>query len=126
MPVSYELKGSLLRLDLEGLYEPQDIIQQFLAGLSDPKCPKRVALLVDAVRSKSLEKRRPHEIRLVAESLKPYADRIGGRCAIVAEADVHFGLARMGSAYTEAIGVETEVFRNSEQALDWLGVRREK
>lgn len=122
MPVRYTLTGSLLRLDLEGQYEPKDIIEQFLAGLADPTCPPQVGLMLDVTRSESLEARAPHEIRHVAEFLGPYVDRIRGRCAVVATKDIHFGLSSMGGAYTENVGVETAVFRGSESAIKWLGV----
>jgi hypothetical protein len=122
MPVTYSLIGSLLTLNLEGQYEPGDIIAQFQAGLADPRCPGQVALLVDVSQSESLETRAPQEIRQVAEYLKPYRERIGGRCAIVATRDVHFGLSSMGAAYSEGVGVEAAVFRDSKSALEWLGV----
>lgn len=126
MPVTYTLEGALLRLDLEGQYEPRDIIRQFLAGLGDPGCPEKVALLVDTTRSTSLEKRAPHEIGSVAEFLGPYVDRIGGRCAVVARSDVHFGMSRMGSVYSAGVGVDAQVFRSPESALAWLGVASER
>ena len=123
MPVSYALEGALLRLDLVDQYEPGDIIQQFLAGLADPDCPEKVALLLDTTRSASLEKRSPQEIRRVAVFLEPYIGRIGGRCAVVARSDVHFGMSRMGSAHSAEVGVNAQIFRDPEAALAWLGVR---
>ncbi len=125
MPVSYMLEGALLRLDLEGEYEPKDIIRQFLAGLGDPGCPEKVALLVDATRSTSLEKRAPEEIGRVAEFLGAYVERIGGRCAVVASSDVHFGMSRMGSVFSAGVGVDAQVFRDPDAALAWLGVGSE-
>jgi len=122
MPVTYALVGPLLKLDLEGRYKPRDIVEQFLAGLADPSCPSEVALLVDVTRSQSLETRAPREIRHIAQFLGRYRARIGGRCAVVAKTDVHFGLSKMGSAYSEAVGVRAAVFRDSRSALDWLGV----
>ena len=94
--MSYAIDGRLVTIRLEGTYEPQDIIRQFVAAMGDPGCPERVTLLLDVTRSESLSGRSPDEIRLVAEFLGPYAERIGGRCAVVATKDVHFGLGRMG------------------------------
>jgi hypothetical protein len=120
MPVAYRLDGSLLRLDLEGAYEPEDVIRAFHAGLDDPSCPPRVRLLVDVSRSTSLESRSPTEVRLLTEYLGPYETRIGGRCAVVAVKDVHFGLSRMGAAFSEGVGVEAAVFREEREAIEWL------
>lgn len=122
MAVTYSWEGPLLRLKLEGTYEPEDVVREFEAALADLRAPEKIVLLVDTTRSESLGSRTPSQIRLVAEALKPHSDRIGGRCAIVAFEDVHFGLSRMGSVYSEAAGVETEVFRSEEAALAWLGV----
>jgi hypothetical protein len=122
VPVNYSLIGPLLKLNLEGHYEPGDIISQFLAALADPRCPAKVSLLVDVTQSDSLETRAPQEIRRVAEYLGPYRERIGGRCAVVAARDLHFGLSSMGSAYIEGIGIEAGIFRDTKSALDWLGV----
>jgi len=120
MPVSYEIRDAVLRLNLDGEYEPESVLQTFLDAIADPKCPKRVDLLVDVSRSASLAKRAPGEIQTVAESLGPFGERIGGRCAIVANDDLQFGLTRMGSAYSGSVGVDVQVFRDPEAALAWL------
>ncbi|HET9951405.1 MAG TPA: hypothetical protein VFS09_06380, partial [Candidatus Eisenbacteria bacterium] len=120
MPVSYEIRDVVLRLNLEGEYEPEEILRTFLAAMSDPACPKPVALLVDVSRSESLSKRSPGEIQTVAQALGPFAKRIGGRCAVVATDDLHFGLTRMGSAYSGGVGVDVQVFREMDAALGWL------
>src|SRR3989442_13496621 len=117
MPVTYELQGSLLKLSLEGRYEPRDVVAQFLAGLADPKCPGQVALLVDVTQSQSLETRSPHEIRLVAEQLGPHRERIGGRSAVVAATDGQFCLNRMWKGYTENVGAGADVCRRSRSQL---------
>ena len=121
MAVTYLLEGPLLRLELAGTYEPEDVVRQFQAALSDPSCPDPVFLLVDVTRSESLAGRHPSQIRYVAEFLGPYAKRIHGRCAVIAVEDLHFGLGRMGSVYSENVGVEAAIFRDPEEALRWLG-----
>lgn len=121
MAVSYLLDGSLLRMELAGSYEPEDVVRVFLAAIADPACPDPVALLVDVTRSESLAGRSPSQIRFVAESLGPHVKRIKGRCAVVAVEDLHFGLGRMGSVYSEGVGVEAAIFREEEAARRWLG-----
>jgi len=123
MPVLHAWEGPLLRMSLVGTYEPEDIIRQFEAALAEAPPSDKIALLVDTTRSEVLGTRSPSQIRLVAHALAPYSERIGGRCAIVATEDIHFGLSRMGSVYSESVGVETEVFRTEEEALIWLGAK---
>jgi len=125
MPVSHSLRQNLLKIDLIGTYEPEDIVREFVAAMRDPACPIPVALVLDVTRSESLATRPTPDIRRIAEFLKDYKDRINGRCAVVAESDIHFGLSRLGSAYGEGVGVEAQVFRDLAGALAWLGVDRE-
>ena len=120
MAVTFTIEGDLVRLNLEGQYEPSDIIRQFLAVLADPGCPEEFSLLIDATKSESLDKRSPGDIRYVAEYLGPYRARVRGRCAVVASTNLHFGLSRMGSAYSDRVGVDAQVFRTVPEALEWL------
>ena len=57
--------------------------------------PENARLLLDVTRSKSLADRPVDDLRRVAEYLAKRGDRVGHRCAILAESDVHFGLMRM-------------------------------
>jgi len=126
MPVVHAWEGTLLRMSFVGTYEPDDIIRQLEEALTEAPPLEKIALLVDTTRSEVLGTRSPGQIRHVAQALAPYAERIGGRCAIVAREDIHFGLSRMGSVYSESVGVETEVFRTEDEALAWLGVRADR
>ena len=120
MAVAYTIRDEVLTMELAGTYETQDVVHTFLAALDDPKCPSPVALLVDVSQSESLATRPGAEIRAVAEFLEPFSERIGGRCAVVAPRDVHFGLSQMGSAHAERVGIASRVFRSRNAALEWL------
>ena len=120
MGVEYRMQGGVLMMSFSGQYTPEDVTEGFLAALKDPACPTPVPLLVDVSGSDSLATRPAAEIKRVAKFLGPYTDRIGGRCAVVAPADVQFGLSQMGSVHTEQVGVTSRVFRNREDALAWL------
>jgi len=120
MPVTWSLDGDLVQLSLEGHYQPEDIIEAFLSALADPRCPEEFSLLLDTTRSQSLDTRSPQQIRQVAEYLGPYRKRIRGRCAVVVDTDLHYGLGRMGSAYSESVGVDAWVFRSRAEALHFL------
>jgi hypothetical protein len=126
MPVRCSIKQDLLRVELIDECPPDDVIREFVTTIDDPSCPPTVKLLVDVTRSVSLATRSTEEIRRVAEALAPYTERVGGRCAVVAQSDVHFGLSRLGSVYSESVGVKVEVFRDVGEAMEWLGVKRSK
>lgn len=120
MPVVHSIHGNLLKLELIGQYQPDDVIAAFMAAINDPNCPNPVALLVDVRKSETLASAAVADIRRVAEYLGPFAKRVGGRVAVVASSDVHFGLSRLGSVYSESVGVEAQVFRDLETAVAWL------
>lgn len=120
MAVEYSFREGVLTIAAAGVYEPPDVVHAFLAAMNDPACPRPVALMYDVSRSGSLATRPAAEIRKMAEFLAPYADRIGGRVAVVAPSDVHFGLSRIGAARSESLGVDAQVFRTTAEALKWL------
>jgi hypothetical protein len=120
MPVQYSIDGDRLTLELVGTYPSQEIVRKFLEAMGDPKCPIPVALLVDVSRSESLAARPAEEVRTVAEFLGPYAHRIGGRCAVIAAKDVHFGLSQLGATRGQSAGIDARVFRTKDAACAWL------
>ena len=121
MAVEHSFREGVLTIAAVGVYEPRDLVQAFLAAMNDPACPRPVAMMFDVSRSESLATRSTGEIRKMAEFAGSYADRIGGRLAVVAASDVHFGLSRIGAARSESIGVDAQVFRTAADALKWLG-----
>lgn len=126
MPVTYSFHGNLLKMEFIGQSEPDDVINAFVAAMNDPTCPNPAALLVDVSRSATLATVPVPEIRRVAEYLGSYSARVGGRAAVVASSDIHFGLSRLGSVYSEGVGVEVQVFRDIASAAVWLGVNPSK
>ena len=125
MPVTYQIDGRLVRLICVGSYAPRDLRQIFLAALADPEFPQDAAFVLDVTQSESLQQRTTDEIRATAYFLEPHVDKIGGRCAIVATSDVHYGLSRMGAVFSEDIGAEVQVFRSLDEAYAWIGVSNE-
>jgi hypothetical protein len=109
-------------MSLVGDTPPQDVTNCFLEVMADSDCPPVMALLLDTTRSTSLASRTAEEIRFVARFLAPYAERVGGRCAILVTTPMDHDLVRLGSVYTDSIGVETRGFRTEAAALEWLGV----
>jgi hypothetical protein len=122
MAVQYSIREGVLTMEFIGIYESRDVTRRFIDAMGDPTCPNPVALLVDVSRSESLATRPAGEIRVAAEFLGPYAGRIGGRVAVVAPSDVHYGLSQMGAVHSERSGVAARVFRSTAEALEWLGV----
>jgi|GEM_PF-6496605 len=121
MPVSYSFNGRIFRLDCIAEYTNEELRHAYETALEDPNFPPNAVFLMDVTHSESLASRHPQDIIETAEFLGPKADKFGKRCAIVAPIDLYYGLMRMASVFGEGFGVETEVFRTEEEALDWLG-----
>ena len=121
MPVSYSFNGNILRMEFEGLYPSGAIIEAFEEALADPAFPPQNArLLLNVNRSESLADRSVEDLRRVAECFAQRADRVGRRCAIVAESAVHFGLMRMAVVFAEMYDAEARVFKKEDEAILWL------
>ena len=67
------------------------------------------------------------EILEIAATILQPGDPVPGRCAVVAERDVVYGMFRMLESLTDRPDAPpVRVFRNEPDALDWLGVRCEE
>jgi hypothetical protein len=63
------------------------------------------------------------DVREIANLIIEYQDKIGpSRTAVLVSKDVTFGMARVFQAFSEQSSIETAIFRNKEEALQWLGV----
>ena len=120
MPVSYSFDNRVFRLDCIADYTNEELRHAYVAALKDPDFPQNAVFLMDVTNSNSLAFRPSEDIADTAGFLGPKADKFGKRCAIVAPIDLYYGLMRMASVFGERFGVETEVFRTEEEALEWL------
>ena len=121
MPVRYTFSGNLFRVNLEGSYTPDEIMQAFMDALDDPLFPEDARFLLDVRKSSELSERSYNDIKTVAQFFAAHADRVSGRCAIVADKEVHYGLSRMGATFAEIKGARIEVFRDINEAILWIG-----
>jgi len=120
MPVTYSIEDGILIVVPSGTYATQEVVQAFMAALKEPECPREFGLLLDVTQSESLASRPAGDIRMVAEMLGPYAQRVRSRVAVVAAKDVHFGLSQMGAVDSRGVGVDAKVFRTRAEAIEWL------
>jgi len=122
MPVTYSFEGRLFRLKCSGNHTPEDVKTAFVKALKDQDFPKDAALLMDMSQSESFGQRTDDEIRSVAQFPAPWIEKIGNKCAVLVTSDLFYGLSRMGAVFAEAVGIDAQVFRNVDEALEWLGV----
>jgi len=119
MSATYRLNDDVVEMTLNGTTGIEEVIETFHKALDDSNTPEEFVLLVDVRESSSLATRPTSEIIKVAEYLGPFQDRVK-RCAVLATENIHFGLSRLGAVYSETAGVMTSVFRDKEEAVNWL------
>ena len=63
------------------------------------------------------------DVKRIAELLVEYRDKTGpSRTAVLVSNDVTFGMTRVFQVFAEQSSVETAIFRDMEEAVQWLGV----
>ena len=124
MPVTWEVRGSRLRIAVSG-ENTLDALEQLAAEiLESPLFRPGLTVLVDvrlATTNPSAESIRDHALRLA-----PYMPRFGfsRQCAIVTGPDPHrYGINRSLASFGGRAGFDIHVFREIDEALQWLADR---
>ena len=121
MAVGYEFDGDVIVLSMTGTYTASELKTTILDALDDERLPAQAVMLFDLTESGSLQERTADEVRDMARFLVSHGKRFGNRLAIIAPSDLGFGLMRLGAVTAQSGGVETEVFRDTDAARQWLG-----
>lgn len=119
MPVSYRFDSGIIVIEMIGEYPLDDIRKAVLDSLSDPACPANPRLIIDLTGSRIINERTPNEVRSVAGFVASLGDKFSNRIALVAPTNSKYGLMRMSSIGAEDKGIESGIFRNLDDALDW-------
>ena len=120
MPVSYSFDNRIIIIRMEGLYSTGDLKNTILAALSDSQIPSDPVMMFDLRESRVFKQRSPEDVRDMARFLASNGEWFGNRLGMVAPSDLAYGLMRIGAATAEMGGVTSMVFREFEQAREWL------
>lgn len=120
MPVTFRFDSNIVVIDLVGEYSMEEIPATVLHSLADSNCPATPCILINLSNSLSIAKRTSEDVKHLALSLVSLSKRFNDRIALVAPKDFQYGLMRMGSVFTEAMGIEPQIFRNFADARQWL------
>jgi hypothetical protein len=125
MPVIYQIdqaKG-LIRTRCVGNVTFAEVMDHFSALARDPDCPRRLNVLLDL--SESASSPGSAQLAAVAQAIGRIGDRVRfDACAIVAGADVLFGMARMFEVVAGEHFSVTRAFREVGEAETWLDSQR--
>ena len=102
-----------------GSLSPENIINIFDRILTDPLFTKGMPIIVDLTEATlTFGYARVEQVRNHVN--KSIASRGDYRCAIVTSNELTYGTVRQYSALMASIGIEVNVFKESEQALEWI------
>jgi hypothetical protein len=120
MPVTYRYDCDIVVVEMVGEYSMDDLRKAILNSLAEPQCPANSVLMISLVGSQSIYTRSAEEVKTVAQFIASIGNSFHNRIALVAEADLPYGLLRMGSVGSEERGIASNVFRSMAEAREWL------
>ena len=121
MPVTHyvDTDRNLLFVRRSGRTSPDEEEASFRARKEDPAITPGISVFVDSRDVDPPDS--PETIQRVAHNVAQNAARLQcGRTAILVATDVQYGMARMFMALTDLVHPDVEVFRDEQEALQWL------
>jgi hypothetical protein len=121
MTIQYQIDRSIRRITTRAFAEVtiEEVLEHFDELLADPSYEPGLDALVDLVDCETLLG--IDQIRSVAEHTTADLSSLRfGRLAIVVVSDALFGMVRMFHTLSEAAFSDAQVFRDRDQALQWL------
>lgn len=118
MTTSYSIEQKILSFVFTGRHDLREDMEALSDALDEPNFVDGSDLLLEV--TPSAEPWTSDEVLTWADYLVACKGRIGERCAIVVSNTLHYGLARMISAYADGSGVAVRVFRERATAMRWL------
>ena len=104
----------------EGTYTLSEAREAVMRSLAPFRQSPARGLIVDVTASDMLQGRSSADLLDTARLVSAERHAFSGRFVAVASSPLAFGLMRMSGAHAEALGVEAQVCRTYECAVDWV------
>lgn len=124
MPIKYDIleEQNLILATGSGVVTAKDVISHLDSLATEDKYIAPMKKLVDYRTIESIIIS-PDEAEIIAQRKKELSNKFSNeKCAFISPGDLTFGTARVHQALVESVDINTAVFRNIEEALEWLGV----
>lgn len=121
MPITHhiDLEAGIIFVERSGTIASQDEQQALKRRLADPAYRPGLGLLVDCTGMDPADS--TEVVRYLADQTARMAATLRcGPLAVLVATDIQYGMARMYQLMTEPQHPDTLVFRDREQALEWL------
>lgn len=120
--ISIDVQSSEQRVVLTGRDDlvADDIVAALQRAYGDPQFAFGMNVLCDLRHART--DLTPGDIRRIVDFVSRHREARGpGRSAVVTSRDVDYGMARIAQVHLEPAGVELAVFRDLQEAEQWLG-----
>ena len=127
MPITFRIdkKSGIVFTTMEGTVSISEIIDGLQELMTHPDFSPGLNGLVD-MRNSTVNST-PEEVKRIAELMTSHREEIGiSRSAVVVSKDAIFGMARMFQVFAEKSSIKTQLFRDIDEARQWLGIGEQK
>ena len=124
MAIEYEIieDKRLVIAKGSGVVTGNDVISHLETLAADERYVAPMKKIVDYSSIDSIRQSN-EEVIIIARKKEALERKFAGeKCAFVSPADLTFGIARVHQALNYSTGINTNVFRRIEEALEWLDV----
>ena len=124
MPITFRIdkESGIVYTTVEGRVSIDEIIEGLRACVSLPDFRPGLNGIAD-LRNSEFDPR-PADVERIAMLLTEYRNKIGlSKTAVVVSKAVTFGMTREFQAFAEHSSIDTEIFRDMDQARQWIGAR---
>ena len=119
MAISYHFEGSFLFTAIEGETSYEDVKAYLDKLVVDPRFVPGMPGVIDCRKVKSLFS--ILDLRRTAADARARPEmQVPGRAAVLASSNIVYGLMRMYEVFNEGNPAQIRVFREPEQAMEWL------
>ena len=119
--VSIDVENNLVHRKLQGRVSAEELLESIDAVVNDPDFDPGMKSLNDlrgVIHTTDKE-----YVMKIAEAMMGHADKLAsGKIAVVASADVVFGMMRMLESYISDSSLEVMVFKDLDEAKHWLAL----
>ena len=119
--VSIDVENDLVHRELHGRVSAEELLESIEAVVNDPDFHPGMKSLNDlrgVIHTTDKE-----YVMKIAEAMMGHADKLASaKVAVVVSADVVFGMMRMLQSYISDSPLDVKVFKDLEEAKDWLAL----
>jgi hypothetical protein len=124
MPIYYFIREDhsvILSIHI-GVVSDEELITSYSVIYKDARFSTKYRWLVDLSAAESRVRSITALHTMVTVSQEPYEGVSTPRAAVIAPRDISFGLARMYEGLSRPVPKELRVFRDAQEAVEWLGI----